>query len=318
MATSVLVRRGLMALNPARSTVTRWAVQSQMRASTLQANTATTDDVFAYREKPSSLSYFTGNFKYNDLLIELDILHKKYADWKGDSPKIEVVIPEASLPSELATPKNGVNTVEIVELEVEPASHAWKLREKMSEMLGIPLKTSQWRKIVGQLNQLASLPAPHPPAVELVLQQYSRFDAAQQQTAKPKTLDDLGRAYAAGRRKESSARCWVVEGEGKVLVNGESLETYFKRPVDRDEVTLPLKVTENSDKFNIWVSVNGGGTTGQAQAIKLGVGKALLTHNMEWKPLLREAGCITRDPRVVERKKEGQRKARARYTWVKR
>ncbi|KAI9021538.1 ribosomal protein S9/S16-domain-containing protein [Phycomyces nitens] len=285
-----------------------------MRASTLQANTSTTDDILAYREKPTSLSYFTGNFKYNDLLIELDLLHKKYADWKSDAPKVQVVVENASLPSDLATPKNGV-TIEVIEDLEEPAARAWKLREKMSEMLGIPLKTSQWRKIVGQLNQLASLPAPLPSAVELVLQQYSRFDATQQQTAKPKTLDDLGRAYAAGRRKESSARCWVVEGEGKVLVNGESLETYFKRPVDRDEVTLPLKVTENSDKFNVWVSVNGGGTTGQAQAIKLGVGKALLTHNMEWKPLLREAGCITRDPRVVERKKEGQRKARARYTW---
>ncbi|CAO3615804.1 unnamed protein product [Cunninghamella echinulata] len=194
-------------------------------------------------------------------------------------------------------------------------------------MLAIPLKTSQWRKITLHLNQLASLPKPLPNPVQQVLAMYERVDnsSIQQQQQQQdgdikikKTLDELGRAYAVGRRKESSARCWVVEGEGKILVNGMELDDYFKQPMDREKVSLPLKVTELDEKYNVWTIVKGGGSTGQADAIKLGIGKALLIHDNELKPTLRKAGCITRDPRVVERKKEGQRKARARYTWVKR
>ncbi|ORZ20328.1 ribosomal protein S5 domain 2-type protein [Absidia repens] len=268
-----------------------------------QKTTAAFDDVLADREKPQSLSYFTGNFKYNDLLIELDALYKQHADWK---PVVD--LDTTSLPEE--------------------KTYTWKLRDKMSEMLAIPLKTSQWRKITLHLNQLASLPRPLPSQVAQVLTVYERFDSSalkQQQQQQQninggvtKALDDMGRAYAVGRRKESSARCWVVKGEGKVLVNGMELQDYFQRPVDRDQVVLPLAVTELAEKYNVWTIVTGGGTTGQAEAIKLGVGKALLIHDNELKPTLRKAGCITRDPRVVERKKEGQRKARAKYTWVKR
>ncbi|CAO3592418.1 unnamed protein product [Absidia cylindrospora] len=268
-----------------------------------QKTTAVFDNVLADREKPHSLSYFTGNFKYNDLSIELDALYKQHADWK---PVVD--LDTTTLPEE--------------------KTYTWKLRDKMSEMLAIPLKTSQWRKITLHLNQLASLPRPLPPQVAQFLTIYERLDTSalkqqhqQQQNIDgdvTKALDDMGRAYAVGRRKESSARCWVVEGEGKVLVNGMELQDYFQRPVDRDQVVLPLAVTELAEKYNVWTIVNGGGTTGQAEAIKLGVGKALLIHDSELKPTLRKAGCITRDPRVVERKKEGQRKARAKYTWVKR
>ncbi|KAI7851696.1 ribosomal protein S5 domain 2-type protein [Circinella umbellata] len=257
------------------------------------------DSIYEVREKPQSLSYFTGNYKYNDLLIELDALHKTFADWQGETTLGE---------QDIGTPD-------------QQQSNAWKLRDKMEQMLEIPLKTSQWRKIVLHLNTLASLPKPLPAPVEEVLRPYRRYDQ-QQQTgsvgSSSKTLDALGRAYAVGRRKESSARCWVVEGDGQVLINGVSINDYFQRPVDRDEVNLPLEAIESKDKYNVWALVNGGGSTGQAQAIKLGVGRALLTHNPELKPVLRKAGCITRDPRVVERKKEGQRKARAKYTWVKR
>ncbi|KAI8085805.1 ribosomal protein S9/S16-domain-containing protein [Gilbertella persicaria] len=258
------------------------------------------DEVLQYREKPGSLSYFTGNYKYNDLLIEFDALYKRFENWK---PTDQVV----NVPSDLL----DVNSDKV---------YSWKQRDKMSELLSIPLTTSQWRKITTHLSALASLPKPLPAAVAKMLEPYERFDATQQSSGdnKTRTLDDMGRAYAAGRRKESSARCYLVEGEGKVLVNGLELNEYFQRSVDRDQVNLPLEVTDNKDKFNAWIVVKGGGSTGQAQAIKLGLGKALLIHNSELKPVLRKAGCITRDPRVVERKKEGQRKARAKYTWVKR
>ncbi|KAI8974478.1 ribosomal protein S5 domain 2-type protein [Pilobolus umbonatus] len=250
-----------------------------------------TEDILQYREKPDSLSYFTGNYKYNDLLIELDALYKQYEHWK---------------------PTDGVEDT------TTDVTYSWKLRDKMSELLSIPLTTSQWRKITSHLSTLASLPRPLPPAVEKILAPYQRIEAHNNTEIKSRTLDELGRAYAVGRRKESSARCYLVEGEGKVLVNGIEVSQYFQRSTDRHEVMLPLEVTENTDKYNAWVLVTGGGSTGQAQAIKLGIARALLIHDQELKPVLRKAGCITRDPRVVERKKEGQRKARAKYTWVKR
>ncbi|KAI8887798.1 hypothetical protein K501DRAFT_211192 [Backusella circina FSU 941] len=259
------------------------------------------DDILQYREKPASLSYFTGNYKYNDLLIELDALYKRFEQWKPTQDNVK-------LPSDYLS----------VQQEEAAATYSWKLRDKMSELLSIPLTTSQWRKITTQLTQLASLPKPLPASVVAVLEPYQRFDVSQGQQVKARTLDELGRAYAVGRRKESSARCYLVEGEGKILVNGTELDDYFQRPVDRNAVTLPLDVTETKDKYNAWVLVKGGGSTGQAEAIKLGIGKALLIHDSELKPTLRKAGCVTRDPRVVERKKEGQRKARAKYTWVKR
>ncbi|KAL4210976.1 ribosomal protein S5 domain 2-type protein [Rhizopus microsporus] len=286
-----IVSRGAFRLLPACRilpvVVQRFASTAAVTTGRFLGQSDKTEDILKFREKPESLSYFTGNYKYNDLLIDLDALYKQFKDWK---------------PTETG----------------EEQVYAWKLRDKMSQLLSIPLTTSQWRKITIHLDALASLPKPLPPAVAKVLEPYQREQTTQQKETKIRTLDEYGRAYAVGRRKESSASCYLVEGEGKILVNGMELHEYFQRPVDRDEVTLPLEVTESIGKYNAWILVRGGGSTGQAQAIKLGLGRALLIHNSELKPTLRKAGCITRDPRVVERKKEGQRKARAKYTWVKR
>jgi small subunit ribosomal protein S9 len=245
--------------------------RSLRMASTYSAAANHEEDMLAYREKPDSLSYFTGNYKYNDLLIELSSLFKAH-----NKPQQQATA--SNPPSELETPTNQVYT--------------WKLRDKMSEFLGIPLTTSQWRKIVMQLNQLASLPKPLPPQVEAELAKYTRYDTTQQQQVKRKELDDMGRAFAVGRRKESSARCYIVEGEGKILVNGQELGAYFNRLVDREEVTLPFESTSTLGKYNAWIIVEGGGSTGQAQAIKLGLGKALLVHDPELKPTLRKGTHI--------------------------
>jgi small subunit ribosomal protein S9 len=234
----------------------RFASNFQHNPAQQQQQQQPQDDILQYREKPESLSYFTGNFKYNDLLIELDALHKQFADWKPT---------EAVLGSELPS---DLFASAIQGLTVEDKVYSWKLRDKMSELLGIPLTTSQWRKITSHLTALASLSKPLPPSVVKILEPYQRFDASTQNNqVKLRTLDDMGRAYAVGRRKESSARCFLVEGEGKVLINGMELDQYFQRSVDRDEVTLPLDVTENKEKFNAWVVVKGGGTTGKLACV---------------------------------------------------
>ena len=134
----------------------------------------------------------------------------------------------------------------------------------------------------------------------------------------PPTIDEFGRAAGVGRRKESSARVLLVEGTGEVLVNGRSINAAFGRIHDRESALWALKITGRLDKYNVWALVSGGGTTGQAEAITLGLAKALLVHEPALKPVLRRAGVITRDRRRVERKKPGKLKARKMPAWVKR
>lgn len=121
-----------------------------------------------------------------------------------------------------------------------------------------------------------------------------------------------------GRRKESTARVMLRPGTGKVVVNDRNLDDYFNRLDHRAEVIKPLEVTNMKEKADLKITVKGGGITGQAQAIKLGVARSLAALNSEFKPLLKQAGLLSRDPRKVERKKYGQPGARKRFQHSKR
>ena len=121
-----------------------------------------------------------------------------------------------------------------------------------------------------------------------------------------------------GRRKTSVARAYVSVGSGKIEVNGKDYKTYFTTPTLHYYVTQSLMVSKLLDSYDVKVKVAGGGITGQAQAIRLAIAKALVEMNAELKKDLRAAGLITRDPRMVERKKFGQKKARARFQFSKR
>ncbi|NBU05131.1 MAG: 30S ribosomal protein S9 [Sphingobacteriia bacterium] len=122
----------------------------------------------------------------------------------------------------------------------------------------------------------------------------------------------------SGRRKTSVARAYVSAGSGKIEVNGKDYKTYFTTPTLHYYVTQSLMVSKLLDSYDVKVKVAGGGITGQAQAIRLAIAKALVEMNAELKKDLRAAGLITRDPRMVERKKFGQKKARARFQFSKR
>ena len=122
----------------------------------------------------------------------------------------------------------------------------------------------------------------------------------------------------SGRRKAAIARIYMKDGSGKITVNNRSFESYFPLEWHRSSIQSPLTVTDNLGKFDISVNVRGGGQSGQAQAVRLGIAKALVDHNAELKPTLRTAGFMTRDSRVVERKKPGQKKARKRFQFSKR
>jgi small subunit ribosomal protein S9 len=123
---------------------------------------------------------------------------------------------------------------------------------------------------------------------------------------------------AVGRRKTSVARIILAPGSGKITVNRRSFEVYFPLETLRGEVMKPLETTQLSGKFDVRVTVEGGGPTGQAGAIRLGIARALVDMSEDHKPPLRAAGLLTRDPRMVERKKYGQKKARKRFQFSKR
>ena len=126
------------------------------------------------------------------------------------------------------------------------------------------------------------------------------------------------RYYATGRRKNAVARLWLQEGKGKFVINEMTLNEYFLRDTARMVIQQPLELTDSIGKFDIFASVSGGGISGQAGAVKHGISKALIVFNPEYRSVLKKAGFLTRDPRAKERKKYGQRKARARFQFSKR
>ena len=128
----------------------------------------------------------------------------------------------------------------------------------------------------------------------------------------------LQQNYGTGRRKSSTARVFLRSGNGKIVVNGRPVDEFFGRETSRMIVRQPLVVSDMSDKFDITVTVEGGGITGQAGAIRLGIARALVEYNDTLKPELRKAGLMTRDAREVERKKVGLHKARRATQFSKR
>ncbi|MDC7674774.1 30S ribosomal protein S9 [Asticcacaulis machinosus] len=131
-------------------------------------------------------------------------------------------------------------------------------------------------------------------------------------------LDKFGRAYATGKRKNAIARVWVKPGSGKWVINGREQEVYFARPVLRMMIAQPLNLTDRATQFDVFVTVQGSGLSGQAGAIRHGLSKALTYFEPALRPTLKAAGFLTRDSRVVERKKYGRAKARRSFQFSKR
>ena len=144
------------------------------------------------------------------------------------------------------------------------------------------------------------------------------------QTAAPEApkhvqkIDSLGGAYATGKRKDAVARVWIKPGSGKILINDRSVEVYFARPVLRMILAQPLQIAQRDGQYDIVVNVNGGGLSGQAGAVRHGLAKALTYYEPELRGPLKKEGFLTRDPRVVERKKYGRKKARRSFQFSKR
>jgi small subunit ribosomal protein S9 len=159
-------------------------------------------------------------------------------------------------------------------------------------------------RILGDLKELK--PSQPPPAV------------AGGPTTGERKVDAQGRAYATGKRKNAVARVWIKPGMGKILVNGREGDKYFSRAVLRMMLQQPLSATNRTGQFDMWVTVTGGGLSGQAGAVRHGLSKALTYFEPDLRPALKAGGFLTRDSRVVERKKYGRMKARRRFQFSKR
>ncbi|TLD27408.1 GTP-binding protein [Venturia nashicola] len=238
---------------------------------------------------PASPSYFTGKPNFTDDLISLKALLRKY--------QLLPVFPPGQAPRV-----------------------AWKSVEQYKAMVGAePVKSARYHRLLEILKRLNAInSAIVPEEVSDTLARYKRAVDLSQARKKQGYVNADGVSLGVGRRKTSTARAYVVEGEGEVLVNGKSLTQFFARLHDRASAVWALKATERVDKYNVFALVKGGGATGQAEAMTLAVAKALLVHEPLLKPALRRAGCVTRDPRKVERKKPGHLKARKKPAWVKR
>ncbi len=133
-----------------------------------------------------------------------------------------------------------------------------------------------------------------------------------------KEVDAQGRAYATGRRKDAVARVWIKPGTGKVVVNGRDQEVYFARPTLRLVIDQPFQVADRAGQYDVIATVKGGGLSGQAGAVKHGIAQALSKFEPALRSAVKAAGFLTRDPRVVERKKYGRAKARRSFQFSKR
>lgn len=133
-----------------------------------------------------------------------------------------------------------------------------------------------------------------------------------------KKVDKFGRAYATGKRKDAVARVWIKPGSGKIVVNAREVEVYFARPVLRMMIQQPIVAAARQDQYDVFCTVAGGGLSGQAGAVRHGISKALTYFEPELRGVLKKGGFLTRDSRVVERKKYGKAKARRSFQFSKR
>ena len=142
--------------------------------------------------------------------------------------------------------------------------------------------------------------------------------AAENQEPRTQQLDEQGRAYATGRRKDAVARVWIKPGRGIITVNGREFERYFARPVLRMVINQPFEVAAREGQYDVFVTVKGGGLSGQAGAVRHGISRALTLYEPDLRGALKKEGFLTRDSRTVERKKYGRRKARRSFQFSKR
>lgn len=237
------------------TSTTRRAEEQQIKAAP-EINFEQFDSVPA-RIVPASPSYFTASPIFNDNILSLQQILEKHQ-----------ALP--TLPADKA-----------------PRTIFMKLAQYRSTT-GEKITASKYARVLNLLSRLNKIPPNmRPKDVQGVLRRFERLGAAQAPKARPGKFDEYGRTVGVGRRKESTARVYLVEGTGEVLINGKSIVQAFPRMHDRESAMWPLKISERMDKYNVFALVNGGGITGQAESVTLALARALLVQEPALKPALR-------------------------------
>ncbi|OXH28336.1 hypothetical protein J008_04480 [Cryptococcus neoformans] len=281
--------------------------------------------------RPESAQFFTGRPEFHEALASLSSTVKNTT----------AVLREAHiypLPSDLP--------------HVTPPRAAWVSPEELSSIFQVKLKTSTLRQVMDLLSELHNLRhvselAGYPDLaakIDAALEKYERTGLAEgkedvKEKKEKRKVDEYGRAYAMGRKKTSSARVWMIPNPSarpflqptgssstdiltlptsEILINHQPISTYFPRLIDRETILRPLRLTGLLGGYNIFAFACGGGVSGQAGAVALGVARALSILREDSTDVLRADGALMRDTRMVERKKTNRAKARKGYTWVKR
>ncbi len=223
----------------------------------IEPPTFSTDVDSRTRLVPASASYFTGQAEFYDNWLALEDLLRKLQTLptipRDEAPKVR-----------------------------------WKTLAQYRSIVGESVKAAKYRQIIHILDRLNCIePSLLPEQAKAAMKLYEREGTVVTNQTKEKSLDRLGRAYGVGRRKTSVAKVWVLEGDGNILVNGKPITETFERLHDRESALWPLITTERMNKYNVWAIVEGGGKTGQAEAVTLGIARALLIHEPALKAALR-------------------------------
>lgn len=222
------------------------------------------------RFTPASPSYYTASPEYCDNVLALEDLLRKHE----------------TLPT---VPGDQAPQVK------------WKTLTEYREMIGGYVKPSRYNRVGKILNRINRIePTLLPQETKDALEPYKHVDNTHLNVPRPKSVDSFGRAYGVGRRKTSVARVYVVEGNGEVMINGKPIVEVFPRFHDRESALWPLLSTSRMDRYNVWAVLQGGGKTGQAEALTLGIARAMMVHEPALKPALRR-GLFPPNPQIISR-----------------
>lgn len=288
------------------------------------------ESAFSTDGRPLESAFYSGSTGYQNLVYEI-FRHQAMADGTDVPPPQASRAESATAESSTASPE-PLKEAGKQEEEDEAAAGkppleegtglsnvrplVWVKKDTLSNMLHEELSAAHYEDLIKRLVRLAD--HPQNSRVKDFLDQYRRPVFVYRTHAKIPQLNSTEEAMALGRRKTSTARVTVKKGRGDVVVNGMPLMEYFPRVEDRHQVLYPFMRLDLLGAYDVAIKVWGGGTTGQAGAIRLAISKAMLAFPGNHGDKLEADGLLVRDPRMVERKKPGQKKARKKFTWVKR
>lgn len=252
-------------------------------------------------EQPKSTAHFTGRSGYYRVLVELE---RKLDILNNFEFPVDPAL-EAGLKAKIASSS-----------QMSMDGRAWLKIEDMNQVAGITLSTNEYKNLIRLLNEAWN--HQYGGLIRNELEPYMREKITMIAKANKSRVHPGGWVRTIGRRKNSVASVKMTPGTGIITVNGEPLANYFSRVEDRSELLRPLEIVNQLHNFDIHCSTNGGGMTGQAGACRLGISRGLLEFDSDLREVLKPEKFLRRDPRMVERKKPGQKKARKKFQWVKR